>query len=228
MFGINHYGEPAFDDTWCKRLNLVNVVISRFVTCDRKEFLEKLIDNKQFIILHVTCSGWGGSAFEPNVPTAESIVEGVLYLIDSGFPRNQIVLRIDPLFVNTTGLRKVVKVLDLFKQTEISRVRYSTFVPTACTRNLFMEKFHKIPKNDAFDVASFFHSYGFYSFEQCHGDGIGCISKKDLISLGITDNYNEKCLTCNCLAPAIELLPEKGKKCIGGCIYCNRNQLGGI
>jgi hypothetical protein len=90
-----------------------------------KGVIENLINNKDKIIFHCTCTGFGGTIIEPNVPEVEWIHKQVQKLIAEGFPTQQITLRVDPIISTLKGLQNVQKVLDMFKDTGVKRVRYS-------------------------------------------------------------------------------------------------------
>lgn len=207
MFAMNEKSEPAFSESWDSRLLLVNVVRSRFIGSGDEQFFRKLIANKEFIILHVVCSGWGGSRIEPGVPDTEATYAGVKKIISMGFPVSQMVLSISPLFINNNGLKRATEVLDRFRDTGISRVLYERFSLNPKSRAQFMQRFNTVPKSTEVDVRAYFDDYGFYRFEEER------LCRTDLCLLGYSDSFNKE------LAPISELITDAGK-CKGGCIYC--------
>lgn len=48
------------------------------------------------IVVHCTCTGWGHTRMEPNVPDYKQQLSQMKKLIESGFPASRMVLRIDP------------------------------------------------------------------------------------------------------------------------------------
>lgn len=234
MIGITEEGDAGLDLSWVNNLQLVNIIISKFVTVENRPFFDRILANKDKIILHVTCTGWGGTVIEPGVPTYQQIYEGVKFLIELGFPVSQIVLRVDPIFPNTKGIARVEKVLDLFRDTGITRVRYSLLDMYPHVIERFQKVCGKVPyatfqasENNQKMVFDFIQKYDYYTFESCGEpnlpDCIGCISNRDLHILGYTD----KCIgvggyqrpACKCLTGKVELLKNK-KQCKGRCLYC--------
>lgn len=209
MFAINSKDEPLFSPDWESRLALVNVVQTRFIGSGDREFFKKLIDNKEFIILHVVCSGWGGTKFEPGIPDTEATHKGVKMIADMGFPVNQMVLSLSPLFVNNNGLKRAISTLDQFRDTGISRVRYSRFSLTRKSRERFLDRFNAIPKNNEMDLDAYFRSYGYYRFSN------DLLSQTDLATLGYSDLYDKE------QSPVVELI-TRDTNCKGGCLYCEK------
>lgn len=207
MLVANVKSEPQFSKDWDSRLGLVNVIQSRFIGLCDKNFFEKLIVNRKFIILHIICSGWGSSQFEPGVPDTAATYTGVKRIISMGFPVDQLVLSINPLFVNNSGLKRAKEVLDTFRDTGISRVRYKKFRLNESTHAEFLSRFHTIPKSKDIDICEYFRDYGYYRFSE------ELLGQLDLAILGYGDKFNPD------LMPIRELIPD-GCRCTGGCVYC--------
>jgi DNA repair photolyase len=229
MFGISNSGEPGFSYEWINRLEFINVIISRTVSTTNKYFLDRLIENKDNMILHICVSGWGGTSFEPKIPKVDKVLEGVEYLKKNGFNTEFMVLRIDPIFPNSKGLNKVTEILELFKRTGIVRVRYGILRQTNTVRQRFIERFGKcpfsweIPNEEIVEmVDEKIKSFGYYTYESCRTglpDSLGCVSEKDLRLFGMTGapyTYEKK-NHCKCLSGTVELMDGK---CPGGCVYC--------
>lgn len=101
--GITERGDAGIDFTWCDKINKMDmtILITKNIT-DR--FLHKILEchNKNHkIILHATCTGWGNTLLEPNVPSYVNQLDQLRKLIDLGFPISQCVLRIDPIIPTT-------------------------------------------------------------------------------------------------------------------------------
>lgn len=113
--GITERGDAALDFSWENALekNTVNgvILITKNLTLD---FCNKLLfwhrQNKN-IILHATCTGWGGYYLEPNVPEYKTQITMLAQLIQNGFPKKRCVLRIDPIIPTTNGMFAVEQVL---------------------------------------------------------------------------------------------------------------------
>ena len=61
-------------------------------------------------ILHLTITGWGSTYMEPNVPPVVQNLRQLIKLVDKGFDRNHIVVRIDPIIPTDTGISPYVSV----------------------------------------------------------------------------------------------------------------------
>ena len=69
-FGITERGDAGLDLTWTDRIHAVEgaVIISK---CANLEFSQALLNYREKIIYHSTCTGFGGTLFEPNVPSVD-------------------------------------------------------------------------------------------------------------------------------------------------------------
>lgn len=234
-FGITEAGDAGLDFSWADKLLDGNIIISKHVTAYNENFIEKLLQNKEKIILHATCTGYGGTKMEPNVPEPKKVYEGVTALINRGFPVEQIVLRTDPIIPTEIGIDHVRQVWYLFKDTGIKRVRYSIIDMYKHTRERILAEYGRLPfcgfkaSKEMIDHllnAMTFYKGDFYDFEACAEDlpdKVGCISKKDHEILGLDTSdiqiggFQRK--GCLCCAGKTELLSNK-KRCPSRCLYC--------
>lgn len=92
-FGITEAGDAGLDYSWANKLLDGNIIITKHLTAQNDKLIDLLLKNKNKIILHVTCTGYGGTKMEPNVPKPQEVYNGVNELISRGFPEKQIVLR---------------------------------------------------------------------------------------------------------------------------------------
>ena len=120
--GITENTDPCFHLDIFDHLYTWNIIVTKRLT---DKFIEKLVDNKDKCILHLTVTGFGGTKVEPFVPTVETVSEKFKQLLDKGFPVEQTVLRIDPIIPTDKGLEKVQHVIETFKNYNIKRVRFS-------------------------------------------------------------------------------------------------------
>lgn len=120
--GINREIDASADLTIFQRLKpIMNVIITRDLT---NLLLQKeLIKHKKNIILHVVVSGYGATPLEPYTPHPRSIFGAILALLRQGFPKEQIVLRIDPVIPNEQGLQALGLILEVFAKLRIRRCR---------------------------------------------------------------------------------------------------------
>ena len=98
--GITERGDAGLNLMWAQKLNTVDaaVIISKNITSPAfKNALINAHNAGHKLILHVTCTGLGHSALEPNVPDPDTQINALQPIIDAGFPIEQVVLRVDPI-----------------------------------------------------------------------------------------------------------------------------------
>ena len=83
IIGITERGDAALNMSWTKKLHTVDgiIAITKNLT---DEFIEKTVHlhkQNERIIVHATCTGWGGSYLEPNVPRPETQIHNIKQLI---------------------------------------------------------------------------------------------------------------------------------------------------
>lgn len=246
--GITEQGDAGIDLTWFNKLHTVDaaIIITKKITND---FINKMIEahnNNHKLILHCTCTGWGASPFEPNVPDYKTQLNNLQALINAGFPANQCVLRIDPIFPTKAGIKRVKDVIDYFiaLNTGVNRIRISIYDEY----NHVKERLRKANYNTCYDgtfyasydqmkaVATLLSNYNnLYTFETCAEDTLckispetfvmqGCISSKEfeILNLALPDNLKtngQQRRGCHCLTCKTELLTNK-HRCPNQCIYC--------
>lgn len=177
---------------------------------------------------------------EPHVPKYSEQLDNLLKLINSGFPLSNVVLRVDPIFPDKSGLLRAKQVLDftLYEIPDV-RVRISVFDQYKHVKERFSSAGIPILYNgsmfagyDLLDRVSYFLSKYPFIFETCgepylRGQNIiqrGCVSNKDLEIFGITlpDTYSENPQGrkgCKCLNIKYEMLNNK-HRCAHQCLYC--------
>ena len=244
--GITERGDAGIDLSWYEKLSLVDgtILITKNITPGLKYKLMQAYLSGKKIILHCTCTGWGNTAFEPNVPAYHEQLNQLKILISEGFPATNCVLRIDPIFPTESGLKQVENVLEYFASlnTGISRIRISVYDEykhvkerlkkigcNPCYGNSFYASPEQIKK-----VGETLSRYP-YKFETCaedilctcypeHFSQTGCVSTKDLDILGLDKpiNMNENGQNrygCHCLGCKTGLLENK-HRCPHQCVYC--------
>lgn len=85
--GATDGGDAGIDLSWVDKLSKVNgaVVITKCVSPD---FYDAVIANKDKLVVHATCTGYGGSVLEPNVPSPHEQFQAVMALVKDGrFPK---------------------------------------------------------------------------------------------------------------------------------------------
>ena len=250
--GFTERGDAGLDLSWFDKIDndQVNgaILITKNITPGFKERVLSLYQNKKKLIVHCTCTGWGGTKIEPNVPRYKNQLDALKNLIDTGFPKAQCVLRIDPIFPIKEGFTAVENVLAYADKINLlpMRIRASIFDEYPHTRQRFIDngiaplyEQHYAPLSMIKATAEFLTKMSEkfnLQFETCAetklsamlNDDIaitrGCLSKTDLDIMGIqTDiNFGENIQNrygCHCLTCKTELLTRR-HPCANGCLYC--------
>ena len=237
LIGCTESSEVSFNLDVFDRLYEGNIIITKRLT---NALIDKILEHKEKIILHITCTGWGGSILEPFVPTMETTRKKFGQLLEGGFPIEQCVLRIDPCIPTEDGLKRLYDVVNLFSDTGIKRVRFSVLDMYDHVKKRFKEKgvdvsyetFHapfEIRKRIYDVLCELGVKFGF-EVESCAEPGIEsvpCLSQKDIDILGLTDtikligNKGQR-TNCHCPSNKTELIQSqnRAKRCNNGCLYC--------
>ena len=234
--GTTESGEIAYNLDAFDRLYKANIIITKRLT---DELIEKLIEHKDKIILHLTCTGMGGTRIEPFVPKLQDTYKKFLQLIEGGFPVSQVVLRVDPIVPTKKGLLTATSVLKLFRGLGIKRVRISFLDNYKHVRERFKEigvelyngEFHAPLKERLkclTTIKNCAEECGYETVEACGEPGIesvSCLSQRDIDILGLTDEIvlegsKGQRNSCHCPSNKKELLKIKPHKCNNGCLYC--------
>ena len=234
--GVTEAGEIAYNLDVFDRLYKGNIIITKRLT---DKLIEKLIEHKDKIILHLTITGFGSTRIEPFVPSPQTTLEKLQKLIDGGFPTDHIVLRVDPIVPTIKGLNTATSVLRLFRGLGIKRVRISFLDNYKHVRERFKDvgvelyngEFHAPLKERLKCLTAIKYCVeecGYESVEACGEPGIEsipCLSQKDIDILGLTDDITLEGSkgqrnSCHCPSNKKELLKIKPHKCNNGCLYC--------
>lgn len=233
--GMTETNDPAFNLDIFDKLYIGNIIITKRLT---DKLIDKLIENKDKIILHLTCTGLGSSKVEPLVPTMEHTYNKFKQLIEKGFPVKQVVLRIDPVIPTDKGINTAKNVLEKFKNSGIKRIRFSIIDMYKHVKERFnkagfpisFETFHapyKVRKR-VYDMFKDFGENNNFDIEVCAEPGfnsIPCLSQKDIDILGLSDKIilvgsAEQRQNCNCPSNKRQLIEYKANKCANNCTYC--------
>ncbi len=157
--GITERGDASIDYQWVEKLPSVDgtILITKNLTDRFIDTVIKCYGNGDKLIVHATCTGWGRTDFEPNVPDYKTQLHQLKKLIKKGFPADHCVFRIDPIFPTLSGLNRVMEVIHEFQKqkTGIKRIRISVYdeyhhvkerLKAAGYRPCYGENFHASPK----------------------------------------------------------------------------------
>lgn len=243
--GITERGDAGLDLSWISRIYEVDGVILITKNINDK-FINSVVSLSKIkpMIVHCTCTGFGSSKLEPNVPDYTAQIDNLKKLIDAGFPISNVVLRIDPIIPDVFGEWNLMNVLDYIRYIElpIQRIRISIYDEYKHVKERLrsngIEPFYGKYKNcqnksSIQSVVNILLKYP-YEYEVCAEDAladmsdrfkkVGCVSKTDLEIMGlfIDEELGENPQGrsgCHCLSCKYELLTNK-HRCDHKCLYC--------
>lgn len=234
--GVTEIGDPCFHLEIFDNLYRGNIIITKHLT---DKLCGNLIENSDKIILHLSCTGYGGTIVEPFVPPYQNTYSQCIDMIKAGFPSSHIVLRIDPIIPTSKGIKLAMNVISQFANIGISRLRISFLDNYKHVKDRFIEKnipllyggkFHedlRIRNNVLEDVKKHANACGFKSVECCgepNIDSIPCLSQIDIDILGLKDielvGSSEQRDSCCCPTNKSELIRDMPHRCGHKCLYC--------
>lgn len=213
--GITEAGDAGLDLSWVDKLNDVDgaVVITKQIT---DSFINAALTNQEKLIIHLTCTGYGGKCIEPNVPCVQDEIVALERLIQSGFTKEKVVIRIDPIIPTAYGLGVAETVFKIFINHGFNRFRVSLIDMYPHVRKRFIEAGIKPPYGNFYfspnqrqkmetdymlesirrywEISTFHNSVNDCLRIECCAEPeltkaiqCGCISAYDLNLLGISD-----------------------------------------
>lgn len=235
--GVTERGDAAVDLSWTGKLANLDMAVIITKNPAKPEFQKALLEHADKCLLHATITGWGGSVLEPNVPTYKTALDGVDALVAAGFPKDHVVIRIDPIMPwNTEPSMHVFR--------EACARRYHRFRVSILDEYAHMkERFHKknlaTPSDMGIDMVTAVNrvnrmlhdirtEYPDITVEACaeprlDADQKGCINPEDmaLFDLPVPEAHinGRQRRTCLCCDGKRELLTNR-HPCAHGCLYC--------
>lgn len=234
--GITEGGDPALDFSWEKRIG--NMDFSILIT---KELSDELIRRSkpywERIIFHLGCTGFGQTVLEPFVPSVDWQLHQLRRLLSAGFPKEQVVVRIDPIIPTEKGLLRAQSVVDGAAGLT-DRFRISVLDMYPHVRRRFAKAGLPLPYGNGFSAsaAQFALVDDWLSRNQSRGrfaccaepklqncEPTGCVSEEDARLFGLVldaaypSGFQRQ--ACRCPGCKRELLAKKGR-CAHGCLYC--------
>ena len=246
--GATEQGDAGLDLSWADKLDSVDgaILITKNLT---EPFIDLAIQHKSRAIVHIGCTGLGGSIVEPNTPPVLWQYQQALRLVELGFPQEKLVVRIDPIIPTHKGLDTAKAVFLRFMDSEFARFRVSVFDAYPHVRQRFRNAGITPPYGDGFsasaaqfrlldDMLRELHDVwaeqhqgntSILRIECCAEPKLkvpircGCISHYDLELLGLSDPEGDfggyQRSECLCYAGKRELLANK-RRCPHQCLYC--------
>lgn len=240
--GITERGDAGIDLSWYGKLYSVDgaVLITKNIT---DKFTNLVLKSTKPVIVHCTCTGYGHTPLEPNVPEPTKQLDSLKALIDRGFNPENCVLRIDPIMPTENGMKRLKAVIGYFLSldTGVSRVRVSLVDEYPHVRERYKRLGIEPVYHGGFSpskeqmqmVADVLNSFPL-AYETCaedrfvrmldNGVATGCVGQKDLSIMGLPayespfENPQNRS-GCHCLACKTELLTNRCQ-CPHGCLYC--------
>lgn len=245
--GATDGGDAGLDLSWQDKMKDVDgaVLITKHVT---PTFI-KAVKDLPNVVVHATCTGYGGTVVEPNVPSLLEQFNAVLDLVKVGFPQERIVIRIDPIIPTPKGLVRAKQAFALFIVGGFSRYRISMIDMYPHVQNRFLAAGLPLPYNGRFAPRSedwqaanklVSKVKAVWETEICRGNlrieacaeptltgaiQCGCVSAYDLQLMGLIDEGEEldsagyQRHDCLCYSGKVELLTAR-KPCAHQCLYC--------
>lgn len=217
---VTERGDLCFDSTWDQKLRTGfydgAILITKNANTEvQNKILSLYQSGYTHLILHLTCTGWGGTVVEPHVPSYNVQINNLIHLVQNGFPLNQIVLRIDPIFPNKTDILQAKRVLSHPAIQELNRnfpgslrVRISILDLYPHVKERFRSANLSLPMSGFYptqeelqSVANLLSEHPAYQYETCAEDYLarfiqirypqiqmhirGCVSAEDLHRMGL-------------------------------------------
>lgn len=181
--GFTERGDGGRDvDTWLPKVrnHEVNgaVIVTKTITAKlAKVLLDLWQDGYHRLILHCTCTGWGGSYMEPGGFLPYDQIHALRALCYEGFPLHNTVLRIDPIIPTKEGIGKAVEVLQgaafagLFDDmTDSPRLRFSILDNYPHTRARFAAAGIDAPYGNNFTAPPYMLQNTYERLHACHDE----------------------------------------------------------
>ncbi|MCK9575691.1 MAG: DUF1848 family protein [Candidatus Pacearchaeota archaeon] len=226
--GITEHGDAAFDHRWIKWVSEKNPAI--IISKNPKKIYEIISElNVPYnIIVHCTITGNGGTALEPNAPSAKESLEYLYKFVELLGPQ-RVVLRIDPIMPISNYMYNSINVWKEAKanlKENMCRVRISFYDNYPHTQKRIEEKGFQL-KYTSFNLPLDIRKRIWREFEMpalCAEEGLPstpCISELDCQILGVEPGKpaGYQRTTCHCLDNKFELLNSRAQ-CAHKCLFC--------
>lgn len=195
--------DAAVDFSWVFEFKKTqHTVIQTRNPCN--EFLrDVLCRNPKSFTLHAVITGWGQSVIEPNVPAYKQALNALINLVSNGFPKDQIVICVDPIIPwNTMPAFNVIH--------DAYYMSFRRFILRPFTQSEYTsERFHKAGFGTPADL------------------GISNAQCKELVDAFETSlrqhHYGiifENDIPWEFIRAGRKKLLDKPFQCIHGCLYC--------
>lgn len=243
--GTTEHGDAGLDLSWVSRIGRMDgaIVITKQVS---PGFRDAVLANRNKLVVHATTTGYGGTVLEPNVPSLDEQLNAVVALVQAGFPKDRVVIRVDPIVPTAKGIRTAEGVIKAFMDAGFSRFRVSIIdmyphvrerfrqagLPLIYGESGFSPSKEQVQAVDEMlkAVSAYWQFSDTLRIESCAEPGLtnvikcGCVSEYDLGLLGLSeddeaDSAGYQRPHCMCYSGKTELLKGKSR-CGHKCLYC--------
>lgn len=239
--GFTEAGDGGIDLWWKLRLPKLDgiVLITKNLTPRAQDAILPVAAKA---IVHATCTGYGGTVVEPNVPDYKTQLRRAQNLVNNGFPMSHMVIRVDPIIPTPKGIALAKTVMETAYDMGFRRFRISIIDMYPHVRDRFRAAGLPLPYGDngfnpspsqvgAVDdmVLELKTARPDIIIESCaekdlqNTDHVGCLSAKDMVLMGLdpskADAAGHQRSTCLCCSAKTELLDNK-HPCPHQCLYC--------
>lgn len=244
--GVTEAGDAGLDLSWGEKLSPVDgaVLVTKRITPD---FSDLALKHKDKLIIHATFTGYGGTVLEPCVPSPHEEFDAIMRLVKNGFPKERVVIRVDPIIPTVKGTRTALSAMETFMEQGFSRYRISVIDMYPHVRERFKQAGLPLPYGEGFSpnkeqLARVDEMVGIAKacwadqhstplrVESCAEPGLsepiacGCVSAYDLALLGLSgdeepDSAGYQRRNCMCYSGKTELLQHR-QQCPHSCLYC--------
>lgn len=245
--GITEGYDPHFSDSWFLLDDFADFSIIISKGLPTKEGQKRMLANPQRYIFHAGMTGMGGSVNEPNVKPWKEQLTAVEDFVQRGFPRDHVVIRIDPIMPFKPGIELAKEVATAAFEKGFKVFRYSFMDAYAHVQKRYAEKGIsdlltsdriKAQKEQAekamhiwFDFCTTMEAKGCQFFTCAEGwiapthHVVGCVSGRDFDLCGIPRSRmfgttSKQRSSCECDGSKFELMPHLKVRCPHKCTYC--------
>lgn len=245
--GITEGYDPHFNDSWFLLDDFADFSIIVSKGLPTKKGQERMLANPQRYIFHAGMTGMGGSVNEPNVKPWKEQLAAVEDFVQRGFPRDHVVIRIDPIMPHKWGIELAKEVATAAFEKGFKVFRYSFTDAYAYVKkryagksasNLLASSWIEEQKEQAkkamhiwFDFCATMEAKGCQFFTCAEGwiapkhHVVGCVSGRDFDLCGIPRSRmfgttSKQRSSCECDGSKFELMPHLKVRCPHKCTYC--------
>lgn len=125
--GITDLGEPAATDIWMDSYEYFGcklaIIVSKGMPSEKGQ--QWMLDHKNTTLFHAGITGWEGTEVQCGTASTEERFAAVEKLIKAGFPRDHVVIRVDPVLLTKEGIKRAWHVMQEAARRGFTAIKYS-------------------------------------------------------------------------------------------------------